>query len=90
MGKFPVVLYPKFCIQLMGFRCDVVNSGIDFKGWWCDKHHSLNTMEAIFIIVCFVGSFGNLITVLEIIFSSLRYSVNCMLIGSLSFAGFLY
>jgi hypothetical protein len=69
---------------------DVANSSIGCKEWWCDKQPTLITMEAIVIILCFVGSFGNLITVLAIIFSSLRYSVNCILIGSLSFAGFLY
>ncbi|KAH3847944.1 G-protein coupled receptor moody-like [Dreissena polymorpha] len=68
----------------------VVNSSIGCKEWWCDKQPSLIAMEAIVIILCFIGCLGNLITVLTIIFSSLRYSVNCILVGSLSFAGFLY
>ena len=58
--------------------------------WWCDQISTLITLEVFVIILCVVGSFGNLITLLAIIFSSLRYSVNCILIGSQSFAGFLY
>jgi len=58
--------------------------------WWCDETGTLITLEAIAIVLCLVGSSGNLVTVLAILFSSLRYSVNCILIGSLSFAGFLY
>ena len=58
--------------------------------WWCDQISTLITLEVFVIILCILGSFGNLITLLAIVFSSLRYSVNCILIGSQSFAGFLY
>ncbi|XP_052769760.1 G-protein coupled receptor moody-like [Mya arenaria] len=58
--------------------------------WWCFQHKALIVLEALTIILCLVGSFGNLVTILAILFSSLRYCVNCILIGSLSFAGFLY
>ena len=60
------------------------------RQWWCDQWDTLVMLEALAIILCIVGSFGNLVTVLAILFSSLRYSVNCVLIGSQSFAGFLY
>lgn len=58
--------------------------------WWCEKGDTLRILEAFVVVLCILGSFGNLVTVLAILFSSLRYSVNCILIGSQSFAGFLY
>lgn len=58
--------------------------------WWCSQLSTLIILEVCVIILCIIGSFGNLITLLAILFSSLRYSVNCILIGSQSFAGFLY
>jgi hypothetical protein len=58
--------------------------------WWCDKTETLLALEIIAIILCIIGSLGNIITVLAICFSSLRSNINCILIGSLSFAGFLY
>ncbi|XP_052767230.1 G-protein coupled receptor moody-like [Mya arenaria] len=69
---------------------DGILNGTDCFEWWCVEHATLIVLEAVAIILCLVGSFGNLVTVLAILFSSLRYSVNCILIGSLSFAGFLY
>ncbi|KAL3852492.1 hypothetical protein ACJMK2_016122 [Sinanodonta woodiana] len=58
--------------------------------WWEENTEILVTLEVLVIILCILGSSGNLITVLAIIFSSLRYNVNCILIGSQSTAGFLY
>jgi hypothetical protein len=58
--------------------------------WRCDKTETLLALEIIAIILCIIGSLGNIITVLAICFSSLRSNINCILIGSLSFAGFLY
>ena len=72
---------------------DSANKTVDLDActeWWCDEISTLIMLEAFVIMLCILGSFGNLITLLAIIFSSLRYSVNCILIGSLSFAGFLY
>ncbi|XP_052767209.1 G-protein coupled receptor moody-like [Mya arenaria] len=69
---------------------DGSNNGTDCFEWWCFEHETLVVLEAVAIILSLVGSFGNLITVIAILFTSLRYSVNCILIGSLSFAGFLY
>lgn len=58
--------------------------------WWCDNEPTVLTLEIIAIILCIVGGLGNIITVLAICFSSLRNNINCILIGSLSVAGFLY
>ncbi|XP_033746723.1 G-protein coupled receptor moody-like [Pecten maximus] len=58
--------------------------------WWCDQRETLVVLEVVVILLCAIGSFGNLITVLAICSSSLRNNINCVLIGSLSFAGFLY
>lgn len=58
--------------------------------WWCNQKEALLTFEVIVIFLCIVGSFGNLVTVLAIQFSSLRNNVNSILIGSLSVGGFLY
>ena len=72
---------------------DSANKTVDLDScteWWCDEMSTLIMLEVFVITLCIMGSFGNLITLLAIIFSSLRYSVNCILIGSLSFAGFLY
>ncbi|KAL4238856.1 hypothetical protein ACF0H5_003563 [Mactra antiquata] len=66
------------------------NDTEDCTEWWCGQESTLTMLEVFVIILCILGSFGNLITVLAILFSSLRYSVNCILIGSQSFAGFLY
>ncbi|XP_060588846.1 G-protein coupled receptor moody-like [Ruditapes philippinarum] len=62
----------------------------DCPEWWCGETTTLTILEACVIVLCILGSFGNLVTVLAILFSSLRYSVNCILIGSQSLAGFLY
>ena len=72
---------------------DSANRTVDLDScpeWWCDDLSTLVMMEVFVITLCILGNFGNLITLLAIIFSSLRYRVNCILIGSLSFAGFLY
>ena len=74
---------------------DTGNKTMDFIDpdcieWWCGQKETLLALEIMAIVMCILGSFGNLITVLAILFSSLRYSVNCILIGSQSFAGFLY
>ena len=72
---------------------DSANKTVDLDScteWWCNEISTLIMLEVFVIALCILGSFGNLITLLAIIFSSLRYSVNCILIGSLSFAGFLY
>ncbi|XP_052767232.1 G-protein coupled receptor moody-like [Mya arenaria] len=69
---------------------DGSSNGTDCFEWWCFQYDTLIILEALAMFLCLVGSFGNLITVLAILFSSLRFSVNCILIGSLSFAGFLY
>lgn len=58
--------------------------------WWCEQETSLIVLMVIAITFCAIGSFGNLITILAIIFSNLRSNVNCILIGSLSMGGFLY
>ncbi|KAK3088436.1 hypothetical protein FSP39_019173 [Pinctada imbricata] len=58
--------------------------------WWCDQRSTLLVLKVIVIALCVIGSFGNLITILAIVFSNLRRNVNCILIGSLSLAGFLY
>ncbi|XP_052076858.1 G-protein coupled receptor moody-like [Mytilus californianus] len=58
--------------------------------WWCDEPETLLALEIIIIILCLIGSGGNILTVLAICFSSLRFNINCVLIGSLSFAGILY
>lgn len=58
--------------------------------WWCDQHQTVLGFEIAVIVLSFIGSFGNILTLLAICFSSLRYNVNCVLIGSLSLAGFLY
>ena len=62
----------------------------DCHEWWCDQQGTLIALEVIAIAFCAIGSFGNLITLLAIVFSNLRKNVNCILIGSLSLAGFLY
>ena len=65
--------------------------GLDLcSEWWCHQKSTLIMLEVFVILLCILGSLGNLITLLAIVFSSLRYSVNCILIGSESFAGFLY
>ena len=72
---------------------DSTNDTVDLDScteWWCDDLSTLIMLEAFVITLCIVGSLGNLITLLAITFSSLRYSVSCILIGSLSFASFLY
>ncbi|XP_063414416.1 G-protein coupled receptor moody-like [Mytilus trossulus] len=68
----------------------IMNGTEECTVWWCDKSGTLLTLEIIAIILCIVGGLGNIITVLAICFSSLRNNINCILIGSLSFAGFLY
>lgn len=58
--------------------------------WWCEQEISLIVLMVIVIIFCVIGSFGNFIIILVIIFFNLRSNVNCILIGSLSMGGFLY
>lgn len=62
----------------------------DCTEWWCGESKALSILEIIVIALCILGSFGNILTILAIVLSSLRYNVNCILIGSLSSAGFLY
>jgi hypothetical protein len=66
------------------------NNTSECTEWWCDKGDTLTILEAFVIILSIIGSTVNLITILAILFSSLRYSVNSILIGSQSIAIFLY
>lgn len=67
-----------------------MNETDECNEWWCSQRGTLLTLEIIAIVLCVIGSLGNIITVLAICFSNLRSNINCILIGSLSFAGFLY
>lgn len=66
------------------------NSNETCPEWWCDENNTLIILESLVIMMCVIGSFGNIVTVFAISFSSLRNNVNCILIGSLSVASFLY
>ncbi|XP_076117665.1 G-protein coupled receptor moody-like [Mytilus galloprovincialis] len=58
--------------------------------WWCDEPETLLVLEIIVIVLSLIGCVWNIITILAICFSSLRFKTYCVFIGSLSLAGFLY
>ncbi|KAH3847954.1 hypothetical protein DPMN_090290 [Dreissena polymorpha] len=67
-----------------------MNNSSECNEWWCEKTGTLITLEVVVILICVVGCMGNLLTLLTIITSNLRHSVNCILVGNLSVAGFIY